>query len=199
MKKRTAYIDRAKFRDFLAEKKISVSSRQWIEKSHPDHKEYYKAILDYVVSNVKFKEERYIEKANEVIINGCIRYHLPIHAQRALTVVEEEFINNASLQFTYLNDNDTNIANINFEEVLDAQVTENETELRQSWEYVNCDINPSEYFIDVVDVPEELILRLSVFRFVHSIKKLEVKDKLDLADVVGKDLVIEDGNVKVVE
>ncbi|MFO5546918.1 hypothetical protein ACLBPS_29540, partial [Klebsiella pneumoniae] len=98
----------------------------------------------------------------------------------ALTVVEEEFINNASLQFTYLNDNDTNIANINLEEVLDAQVTENETELRQSWEYVNCDINPSEYFIDVVDVPEELILRLSLFRFVHSIKTLVLKDKISL-------------------
>ncbi|MFO5854921.1 hypothetical protein, partial [Klebsiella pneumoniae] len=88
-----------------------------------------------MLSNVKFKEERYIEKANEVIINGCIRYHLPIHAQRALTVVEEEFINNASLQFTYLNDNDTNIANINFEEVLDAQGPRKESEVEESYVY----------------------------------------------------------------
>ncbi|MFO5979664.1 hypothetical protein ACLBSL_33875, partial [Klebsiella pneumoniae] len=63
-------------------------------------------------------------------------------------------------------------------------MTENETELRHSWEYVNCDINPSEYFIDVVDVPEELILRLSVFRFVHSIKKLEVKEQIDIGAVL---------------
>lgn len=199
MKKHTAYIDRIKFRDFLAEKKISASSRQWIEKSHPDHKEYYNALLKYIVSNVKFKEERHIEKASDVIINGCIRYHLPIHTQRALTYTEEEFVNNASLQFTYLNEQDGTDVSIDFEDILDKQVAINEAELKKSWEYTNCDINSAEYFIDIVDVPEELVLRLSVFRFIHSIKKLEVNDKLDLDDVLGKELAIEDGNVKVVE
>ncbi|MFO5520919.1 hypothetical protein ACLBP3_30380, partial [Klebsiella pneumoniae] len=70
-------------------------------------------------------------------------YHLLHLTLRFLTLVEEDCFNNASLQFTYLNDNDTNIANINFEEVLGAQVTEKETELRQSWEDDNWDINPT--------------------------------------------------------
>lgn len=179
---KVAYLDRDHFRTFLNEQKITASARTWIEKD--EHPEHYNAILEFIHTNLKFKENNLINLEKDILINGTLRFALPLVLKRSMTPEEEEFVNDMAYQYTF-----NEIVEGQKYNLFDWMVTLHEQYIKEVvTRNHDLDMEPETIpFIDILDTREELTVRISEYRFFTNLRKLVGTAPLYYHDVKDED------------